>query len=56
MRAEIAGESPTLLEALLAERVVAGWLLVEVLEGLVATRTGATRRARAWGRPTSSSI
>jgi hypothetical protein len=38
MRAEIAGESPTPLEALLAERVVAGWLLVEVLEGLVAAQ------------------
>jgi hypothetical protein len=46
MRAEIAGESPTPLEALLAERVVAGWLLVEVLEGLVAAqyRRDANRR------------
>jgi hypothetical protein len=38
MRTEIAGERPTPLEALLAERVVAGWLLVEVLEGLVAAQ------------------
>jgi hypothetical protein len=36
MRAEIAGENPTPLEVLLTERVVAGWLLVEVLEGLIA--------------------
>lgn len=36
MRAEIAGEKPTPLEVLLTERVVAGWLLVEVLEGLIA--------------------
>jgi hypothetical protein len=38
MRAEIAGESPTPLEVLLTERVVAGWLLVEVLEGLIAAQ------------------
>jgi hypothetical protein len=36
MRAEIAGEEPTPLELLLTERVVAGWLLVEVLEALIA--------------------
>ncbi len=36
MRGEIAGEHPTPLERLLAERVVAGWLLVEVLEALIA--------------------
>ena len=36
MRGEIAGERPTPLERLLAERVVAGWLLVEVLEALIA--------------------
>jgi hypothetical protein len=36
MRAEIAGENPTPLELLLTERVVAGWLLVEVLEALIA--------------------
>jgi hypothetical protein len=35
MRAEIAGENPTPLERLLVERVVAGWLLVEVLEALI---------------------
>jgi len=35
MRAEIAGENPAPLEVLLTERVVAGWLLVEVLESLV---------------------
>ncbi len=42
MRGEIAGESPTPLEMLLAERVVAGWLLVEVLEALISAqfRTG----------------
>jgi hypothetical protein len=38
MRGEIAGENPTPLERLLAERVVAGWLLVEVLEALVAAQ------------------
>jgi hypothetical protein len=38
MRAEVAGENPTPLEALLAKRVVAGWLLVEVLEGLLAAQ------------------
>ena len=38
MRGEIAGECPTPLERLLAERVVAGWLLVEVLEALVAAQ------------------
>jgi hypothetical protein len=38
MRSEIAGESPTPLEVLLTERVVAGWLLVEVLEGLIAAQ------------------
>jgi hypothetical protein len=38
MRLEIAGENPTPLEVLLTERVVAGWLLVEVLEGLIAAQ------------------
>jgi hypothetical protein len=38
MRGEIAGEHPTPLERLLAERVVAGWLLVEVLEVLIAAQ------------------
>ena len=38
MRAEIAGENPTPLEVLLTERVVAGWLLVEVLEGLISAQ------------------
>ena len=38
MRSEIAGETPTPLELLLTERVVAGWLLVEVLEGLIAAQ------------------
>jgi predicted RNA-binding protein YlxR (DUF448 family) len=38
MRAEIAGETATPLEVLLTERVVAGWLLVEVLEGLIAAQ------------------
>ena len=38
MRSEIAGENPTPLERLLAERVVAGWLLVEVLEGLISAQ------------------
>ena len=35
MRAEVAGENPTALEALLAERLVSSWLLVEVLEALM---------------------
>jgi hypothetical protein len=38
MREEVAGENPTPLEVLLTERVVAGWLLVEVLEGLIAAQ------------------
>ncbi len=38
MRGEIAGERPTPLERLLAERVVAGWLLVEVQEALIAAQ------------------
>ena len=38
MRSEIAGQNPVPLEALLAERVVAGWLLVEVLEALIAAQ------------------
>ena len=36
MRGEIAGEHPTPLERLLTERVVAGWLFVEVLEAFIA--------------------
>ena len=36
MRSEIAGDNPTGLEAMLVDRVVAGWLLVEVLEALIA--------------------
>jgi hypothetical protein len=35
MPAEVAGENPTPLEAMLASRVVSGWLLVEILEALV---------------------
>jgi hypothetical protein len=35
MRAEVAGANPTPLEVLLTERVVASWLLVEILEALV---------------------
>ena len=38
MRSEIAGQSPTPLEVMLTERVVAGWLLVEVLEGLISAQ------------------
>jgi hypothetical protein len=38
MRSEIAGDNPTALEAMLADRVVAGWLLVEVLEALIAAQ------------------
>jgi hypothetical protein len=48
MREEIAGESATPLEILLTERVVAGWLLVEVLEGLTAAQfyKGAPKSSR----------
>ena len=48
MRNEIAGERPTPLERLLAERVVAGWLLVEVLEALIAAQFSrdAAKRSR----------
>ena len=38
MREEIAGEDASPLEILLTERVVAGWLLVEVLEGLISAQ------------------
>jgi hypothetical protein len=38
MRKEIAGDNPTPLEAMLADRVVAGWLLVEVLEALISAQ------------------
>jgi len=38
MREEVAGENPTPLEAMLASRVVSGWLLVEVLEALVSAQ------------------
>ena len=38
MRREIAGDNPTALEAMLADRVVAGWLLVEVLEALISAQ------------------
>ena len=34
MREEIAGESPSPLERLLAERVVATWLQIQLFEGL----------------------
>ena len=36
MRAEIAGENPSPLERLLAERVVATWLQIQLFEGLYA--------------------
>ena len=36
MREEIAGESPSALERLLAERVVATWLQIQLFEGLYA--------------------
>ncbi len=38
MREEIAGENPSPLEAMLSARVVSGWLLVEVLEALIAAQ------------------
>jgi hypothetical protein len=46
MRSEIAGKNPTPLVFLLAERVVAGWLLVEVLEGLIAAQYQRDVKAR----------
>ena len=36
MRAEIAGENPSPLERLLAERIVATWLQIQLFEGLYA--------------------
>jgi hypothetical protein len=36
MRAEIAGENPSSLERLLAERIVATWLQIQVFEGVYA--------------------
>jgi len=38
MPAEVAGKNPTPLESMLAQRVVSGWLLVEVLEALVSAQ------------------
>jgi hypothetical protein len=38
MRAEIAGENPTPLEALLTERVVSLWMLTALLEVLIAAQ------------------
>jgi hypothetical protein len=38
MRTQIAGEDPTPLEALLTERVVSCWLLVELLETLTSVQ------------------
>ena len=49
MRGEIAGEHPTPLERVLAERVVAGWLLVEVLEALIAAQYGRDVKGRRVG-------
>jgi hypothetical protein len=40
MRREVAGLDPTPLEMLLAERVVACWLLVEMLEYIISTQLG----------------
>jgi hypothetical protein len=40
MEAEVAGPRPSPLESLLAERVVSGWLLVELMEALVAGQLG----------------
>jgi hypothetical protein len=38
LRQELAGENPTALEVLLVERVVAGWILVELFEVLMAAQ------------------
>ena len=38
MREEVAGQDPSPLEAMLSARVVSGWLLVEVLEALIAAQ------------------
>ena len=38
LRAEVAGENPSPLEALLAERVVACWMLVELFDALMAAQ------------------
>lgn len=35
LRAEVAGENPTVLEVMLAERIVSLWLVVEALEALM---------------------
>ncbi len=35
MKAEIAGEDPTPLEALLSERIVSCWMLTTLSEGLM---------------------
>ncbi len=48
MRAEVAGPMASPLEAMLASRVVSGWLLVEVLEALISAqyRRGANKAQR----------
>jgi hypothetical protein len=38
MREEMAGPNPTPLEQILSERIVSGWLLVEILEALIAAQ------------------
>jgi hypothetical protein len=47
MRSEIAGENPNPLEVLLTERVVSGWLLVEVLARIIHERLRRLQKERA---------
>jgi hypothetical protein len=53
MRAELAGESATPLEALLTERVVSCWLLVELLEALTSAQLQAGEHMKDKRVPTS---
>jgi hypothetical protein len=54
MRAEIAGEEPTPLEALLTERVVSLWMLTALLEVLIAAQYQ-RRAGNTEGKPVSPS-
>jgi hypothetical protein len=49
MRAEVAGEEPTPLEVLLAERVVACWFLVELLDANMSAQLSPEAKKRSGG-------
>jgi hypothetical protein len=53
LRAEVGGETPTPLEALLAERICSLWILLELLEVLTSAQLGRGSRAEAGRVPHS---